>query len=396
MRKALLLILVFLLSVGLCHCSNSSGSGSTTYGVTMSPIRAAWPIVHEASGQWEIDGEAVFKNTGTETVDIAAIDLAVFNANNDVLSTRTYTTEKFSDMVMIVVESPDGTYTQLSASTSRVSPTDLGFCHVSALAGNASLPTRMQITINFTNGKSEIAETRLFEYNIGQQTIWPVPFGGYDWVAMNTAENNHHWTGINSIPGGSFVNSERYAIDILQVDAQYKLSNPPDSPNKEDYYSWSNSILSAGSGTVVIVEKSRPDQAIGTSDENQPAGNYVVIQHGPGLFSFYAHMMNNSAVVNVGDPVAAGQIIGKIGNSGNATAPHVHFQYMDNMDWVKGQGLPALFWNAKVKRLSDADLQSALGQSPLPDIRKQNYNLTAGTYSLVGSTPLEYDIVTAP
>jgi hypothetical protein len=69
---------------------------------------------------------------------------------------------------------------------------------------------------------------------------------------------------------------------------------------------------------------------------------------------------------------------------------------MNDIDWLSAQGLPSLFWNAKVKRLSDAELQGALGSMPLPDIRKQNYNLTAGTYSLSGSTPLEYDIVIAP
>jgi len=119
----------------------------------------------------------------------------------------------------------------------------------------------------------------------------------------------------------------------------------------------------------------------------------VVIQHGPKLFSFYAHMMNSSATVSVGDAVAAGQVIGKIGNSGYSTAPHIHFQYMDTMDMVTGKGLPALFWGAKINRVSDATLQSVV--SPFPDIREQGYLLTEGTYTISGSTPLEYDIITA-
>jgi hypothetical protein len=99
-------------------------------------------------------------------------------------------------------------------------------------------------------------------------------------------------------------------------------------------------------------------------------------------------------------PVVTGQVIGRIGSSGSASVPHVHFQYMDD----KGKGLPALFWGARVNRLSDADLLSILGQVPdflsigaqLPDIREQNYFLIAGTYTMIGSTPLEYDIVTIP
>jgi murein DD-endopeptidase MepM/ murein hydrolase activator NlpD len=152
--------------------------------------------------------------------------------------------------------------------------------------------------------------------------------------------------------------------------------------------------VSAGNGTVVNVRKNQIDQEIGYYNLNEPVGNFVVIQHGPNLFSLYAHMMQSSATVSIGDAVAAGQVIGMIGNSGYSTAPHIHFQYMDNADIVSGKGLPALFWGAKVNRVSDAVLQGIV--SPFPDIRVQGYLLTAGTYTMTGSTPLEYDIVTAP
>jgi murein DD-endopeptidase MepM/ murein hydrolase activator NlpD len=145
---------------------------------------------------------------------------------------------------------------------------------------------------------------------------------------------------------------------------------------------------------VVTVRTNQADQEIDSYDLNEPVGNFVVIQHGPALFSLYAHMMHSSATVSIGDPVAAGQVIGRIGNSGYSTAPHIHFQYMDNVDMIVGKGLPALFWGARINRPSDADLLSVVGQ--LPDIRSQNYLLTAGTYTMIGSMPLEYDIVTAP
>ncbi len=133
---------------------------------------------------------------------------------------------------------------------------------------------------------------------------------------------------------------------------------------------------------------------------NKFLGNYVVIKHGPALFSLYVHMMRSSATVSVGDHVSAGQVIGKVGNSGLSGnigvadgQPMLHFQYMDAEDRTKAQGLPALFWNIKINRFSDADLLSALGK--LPDIRSE-YNLQAGTYSINGGTPLEYEIITAP
>jgi len=395
MRKALFSMIVILLSAGLMHCSKSSGGDgtntTTTYEVTVSGVQAGWPIIHEASGQWEIVGEAMVSSSGTETVVFSTIGLKVFNANGDVLADRAYSSGKFNDMIMIARKSAAGIYSQLT--TSELAPGDLGFCHVAALAGSSSLPTRAEVTVSFTNGKSETAKISLYQYDPGQQTLWPARLTSGDWVAVNTAEAYHHWTDIN-IENDVVGNSERFALDIMRIDASYKLSNPDNSTDKTKYYSWNEDVLSAGSGTVVNVRKDQVDQEIGSYDLNESTGNFVVIQHGPALFSLYAHMMKSSATVSIGDAVVAGQVIGKIGNSGYSTAPHIHFQYMDDGDMVKGKGLPALFWGIKVNRLSDATLRSVVTR--FPDIREQNYLLTAGTYTVSGSTTLEYDIVTAP
>lgn len=184
----------------------------------MSPVQTNWPIVHEASGQWEVVGEGMFKNTGTETVAISTVVLKVFDTNGAVLADRTYGPGKFNDMILIALMSPNGNYTQISSSKSELKPTDLGFCHVAALAGSSSLPTRAQVTVTFTNGKSETADVQLYEFDPGQQTIWPGRFTGGNWVAVNTAEAYHHWTNIylmNNLVG----NSSRFALDIMRIDA---------------------------------------------------------------------------------------------------------------------------------------------------------------------------------
>ena len=63
-----------------------------------------------------------------------------------------------------------------------------------------------------------------------------------------------------------------------------------------------------------------PDQAF-----HELGGNYVMIDIGDGNFAFYAHMIPGSASVQVGDKVTRGQIIGRLGNSGNTSEPHLHF-----------------------------------------------------------------------
>ena len=55
-------------------------------------------------------------------------------------------------------------------------------------------------------------------------------------------------------------------------------------------------------------------------------GNYVIIQHNDGTYTLYAHLYSDSITVTANDSVKQGQVIGKIGSSGNSTGPHLHFE----------------------------------------------------------------------
>jgi murein DD-endopeptidase MepM/ murein hydrolase activator NlpD len=57
----------------------------------------------------------------------------------------------------------------------------------------------------------------------------------------------------------------------------------------------------------------------------------------------YAHMIPGSVTVAVGDEVPAGHVLGKLGDSGNASAPHLHFQVMDRPSALGAHGLPFVF-----------------------------------------------------
>lgn len=69
-------------------------------------------------------------------------------------------------------------------------------------------------------------------------------------------------------------------------------------------------------------------------------GNHVVLDHGEGLYSAYAHLRRRSVLVGVGDRVRDGQVLGACGNSGNTSEPHLHFQLMDRANLNCAAGVP--------------------------------------------------------
>lgn len=79
-----------------------------------------------------------------------------------------------------------------------------------------------------------------------------------------------------------------------------------------------NSIVAANSGTVIMSQY----------DRSGGYGNMVVIDHGGGISTLYAHA--SKLLVKVGDEVKAGQVIAKIGSTGLSTGPHLHFEVRVN------------------------------------------------------------------
>ena len=79
---------------------------------------------------------------------------------------------------------------------------------------------------------------------------------------------------------------------------------------------YTSSVYASKAGTVIV------------SQYSSSYGNYVVISHGSGNTTLYAHM--SSRKVSVGQYVNQGDVIGITGSTGNSTGPHLHFEVTEN------------------------------------------------------------------
>jgi murein DD-endopeptidase MepM/ murein hydrolase activator NlpD len=83
-------------------------------------------------------------------------------------------------------------------------------------------------------------------------------------------------------------------------------------------------------GEVVYVEESLTETSdpykVEAGEEPWKPANSLAILHQDGTIGWYGHMPQNGVVPEVGDLVRRGERVGRIGNTGNSTGPHLHFQ----------------------------------------------------------------------
>ena len=152
---------------------------------------------------------------------------------------------------------------------------------------------------------------------------------------------------------------QRFAIDVVALEqgsgtlqeqgiTVFKaVTYEGNQKQNESYYIYGRDVIAPASGKIVDTLDGIPDAIPNEShyDFKQPAGNYVVIDHGNNEFSMLAHLKPGSIVFKKGDLVVAGDIIGSVGNTGNSTEPHLHYHLQNTPKWKKGEGLPAQFQN---------------------------------------------------
>lgn len=170
---------------------------------------------------------------------------------------------------------------------------------------------------------------------------------GYWNIGDGPANNSEHRRAILAIDGRRWL-AQRFAFDAMKMGDDGKVVRG-DSSRNENWSSYGEELLAVADGVVRTVVDEIPDniplapeRAVPMNRETH-VGNCVVLDIGNNHFAFYAHLKAGSIPVKVGDKVKRGKVIGRIGNSGNSEAPHLHFSVGSTSDPYSAEGLPYVF-----------------------------------------------------
>ncbi|MGB9135422.1 MAG: M23 family metallopeptidase [Candidatus Bathyarchaeia archaeon] len=231
---------------------------------------------------------------------------------------------------------------------------------------------RMDFTLRFITKDPDNVQSQISikPATYKQKTLLDLPFKGTCLITDGHDLPAHHrripLLNPNVSKIGLTANSGRFAYDFTLADLNGKIFKQGGS-KVEDYYGWGKPVLCPGDGKVVSTACDKPDTSTIRQDfppltpeeyqqlrtqafENleklgmqEILGNHVIIDHGNGEFSSIDHMQQNSVTVNIGDQVARGTPIGKIGNSGDSWFPHIHYAFQNGKDIFTSEGLPSRF-----------------------------------------------------
>lgn len=169
------------------------------------------------------------------------------------------------------------------------------------------------------------------------------PLAGPRWLAADgCCTATRHTRALLPVNSGFFL-AQRFAIDWERLDEQHRIFEG-DPLEVRSYFAYGAPVLAVAEGRVLRVIDGLPDQAPGELPEGvtlaEADGNHVVLDLGDGVYALYAHLIPGSITVAEGDRVYRGQMLARVGNSGNTSAPHLHFHMMDGPSSLGSEGIP--------------------------------------------------------
>ena len=241
------------------------------------------------------------------------------------------------------------------------------------LANDQAVPRtlRHSFTISGDDGSAVAADEARVDVHAATPLVVGSPFRRGAWLAHNGPGQHRsaHW-------GSALVNErgakipQRYAIDFIGVDDHGSAVRGDFRKSaNEDWIGFGQEVLAVVDGVVFeardgltdnqpLVEPPRPSSPSAAASY----GNYVIVEVNDRTFVHYVHLQRTSVAVKTGQAVRRGEVIGRLGNSGNTNGAHLHFNITDGPSPEAAQGLPFVFDNFEFLGRTTAGI--ALGAEP--------------------------------
>ena len=197
-----------------------------------------------------------------------------------------------------------------------------------------------------------------------------------------------HRRALQAVNGSCISRSATPSTSRARLDAEGR-THLGDADRSASYFNYGQPVVAVADATVVEAVDGLPDQIPNHKVPLSLAhadGNHVVLRLRSGVFAGYAHLRPGSVRVEVGQPVRTGQVLGKLGNSGESGGPHLHFQLMKRPSIINADGMPFLLDRFRLDGFTsslDAFLDADLSGAPVPvDTRAQGPHRREGLTGL--------------
>jgi murein DD-endopeptidase len=300
------------------------------------------PTAFKADGKWHLVYELHLSNLGKWDCELTRVDVMAGNGGQKSLAS--FSGSELDGMAV----HPGGDAEQ----TSKIGPGGFAVVYMWANFDNLdAVPAsiRQRITVKIGDYPEGFAiDTPPTQVDRKPVMVIGAPLNGDDWVAANGPSNTSgHRRALIPINGRAYI-SQRFAIDWVELysDGKTYQGDPADNKN---YRAYGQEIHAVADGTVTETKDGLPQNTPGAASLAIPitletiGGNHVIMDIGNGLYAFYAHMQPGSLRVKVGDKVRRGQVLGLVGNTGNSSEPHLHFDICNASSMLGCEGVPYAF-----------------------------------------------------
>ena len=191
-------------------------------------------------------------------------------------------------------------------------------------------------------GTESVLDSIFVKVSAAVTPVFRAPLGGGVWLVAGPSNGSDHRRSITAIQGRAWL-AQRFALDWQRLGPN-ENTHQGDGHHNEDYWCYGEPVLSVAAGEVIAaldtVHENTPHEPLPRMPFANLAGNFVTVRVAANRYVTYAHLQLGSVRVRVHEHVAAGQVLGLLGNSGQATAPHLHFQMTDRPSVLGAEGVP--------------------------------------------------------